>query len=480
MKYTQFAIFEITHECNLAAQHRFCPSMARIPTGDGAPLTDTLIVDIAVALYNQYGFAGMIGWHYYCEPMLAYDRIKRLTAAIREKAPQARFVLWSNGTGFPSDPCELRQWFDAVHITAYKPETAERISRALPEARVWNPAIDDRLDSQRAPREGRCYRMFTEFIVDAWGTVHGCCYDWRGEMPLGNLHTDGLDAVLDLWQATRARLVNVSGMTADAPPVCHRCPHKCSAVSNFDNDAHRRAVEALPWIEQQAQPAAKPWVIAVAYRMPVKRVRDFLKWNHEVFTASGAEVVIVVERPYSKLGNVRQVVFKEPMTVFSLCKTKNAGIQAALDAGAAGAVIASDIDIVYPPGAWSAMVNVAPGRAVVPLYLMASGYSVREDDYVTAPLATGTVAMHAQTWRDKGIRYNEQCKGYGSDDAILLRDIRNAGLPVNRCDGYPVYHIAHTEGTPQKEFAGRSDHWNRDSGFNPENFAENNRIFKEG
>lgn len=475
MMYTQFAIFEVTDRCNLARSHSWCPCATRKPTGT-QPMTDGEIVDAAVALYRDYGFGGMVGWHYYCEPLVARERMQRLMEAIREQWPAARFVLWTNGALLSDDARELHG-FDRVHITEYEPSNAIHYAARKMRAIVSAPAIDDRLDTARVGAGPRpCLRMFTEIIFDYWGTVHACCYDWRGAIPLGTLR-DGLPAVVDAWQSLRAELVAAGGMSDSAPAVCRACPHACLRLSEFDAAASARAMADGPVI--RAMHSAPPHVVAVAYRIPEHRVRAFCEWNAELFVRDNATVWMVVEREYDGLPAwVRQVVFSEPMPTFSLTRTKNAGIDAALESGATGAVIASDIDIAFTPRAWDECRAVRTGAAVVPMYRMADAFDTRESRYVLAPLATGTVAVHADTWRACGVRYEPGCVGYGSDDAILLRDLQRASVRLDRCGDVPVCHIAHQQGTPQVEFAGRTDHWGRDTGFNPENFAHNRKFYE--
>jgi len=100
----QLLVFEAGDGCNLACQHDKCPAH----TGDrwgadpAAYLTDEQIIDAAVTCITDYQFSGLVCWHYYNEPMLYIDRILRLSQAIRERAPEARFGLWTNGTICPT------------------------------------------------------------------------------------------------------------------------------------------------------------------------------------------------------------------------------------------------------------------------------------------------------------------------------------------------------------------------------------------
>lgn len=123
MKHTQFLIFEIGPDCNLACQHRErCPSgdpdrYGRLDTSE--LLGDDQIIN-SVKVAHELGFKGLIGWHYYNEPTLYWDRLTRLTNAIRGKVPAARFILWTNGTSLPNDLSELSV-FTQMWVSNYWP-----------------------------------------------------------------------------------------------------------------------------------------------------------------------------------------------------------------------------------------------------------------------------------------------------------------------------------------------------------------------
>jgi len=101
LRETQFLVFEAGDKCNLAEIHTKCPLHAgdRWRGGDiEEPMSDELIVSLAVRAHTDMGFAGIVCWHYYSEPCISIDRIHRLALAIREQVPDARFGLWTNGT----------------------------------------------------------------------------------------------------------------------------------------------------------------------------------------------------------------------------------------------------------------------------------------------------------------------------------------------------------------------------------------------
>jgi hypothetical protein len=439
-------------------------------------MSDDAIVVFAYEA-SKAGFTGLFGFHYYNEPLCAWGRVKRLIDRIKGAVPKARFVLWTNGLAVPDDRGELAV-FEQINVTDYTGVKAGL--QDLPGNVVWRPVAPDGRREVKPlgfPKLTPCRRMYTEMIIDYFGTVHACCHDWRGTIPLGNAGLEPPESIIEKWQTTRA---NVTGrvMGPHAPKTCLHCPSRTQIVTTFDNESSRRAREEVASV---LPPASSGFiaVTAVAFRIPEQRVRDFMTWNRDAFAACDAYVVLVVEEPYDlkDFENVEQVRYTEPMKVFSLCATKNCGIRRAAEmSGNHGVIAATDIDVAIPPATLENMRCLPWGKAHIPLYVMADSYDSRDGADVTAPKATGTVSMHAGHWQQ--VQYDERCVGYGSDDAILVKDIQGLGVEiVGRHER--VFHIAHQQGTCQKEFAGRADHWGRDSGFNPENFEHNGVFYAE-
>lgn len=485
MQYVQFLILELTPECPLGAKHTWCPNTHpdRFKRG-GHPLTEDKAIDIAVEAYTEHGFTGMVGFHYYNEPMAGFDKIKRVMSGILEAVPQARFVLWSNGLCIPHD---LQEYgiFDQLNFTDYgNKEKLNEIAAAVPNVKIWGKCVDNRMTEKRVKVGGACFRVFVEFIVDFMGWVHLCCYDWRGKAAVANVHDMPFSEIVKKWQNIRNALVHHTGVHHTAPGYCRQCWWKKEFLPSFVPDVHRRISADLQHIRTLVLPdgvssaSGTPVVVAVAYRIPQHRVTNFLEWNRELFAKS--TVVLVVEDNYDIPDDypttVAQLKYDEPMEMFSLTRTKNAGLALASRLAPDSVIICTDIDIVFPANTWRLLTGVAQGTAGVPLYLMAHSYAERDSKYDPAPKATGTIAMLAEDWEN--IRYDERCQGYGSDDAILLQDLHAAGIFVDRFNNEPVYHIAHIENTCQREFKGRTDHWNRDTGFNKENFGHNGQFYR--
>jgi hypothetical protein len=252
MKYTGYLIFEIGKTCNLGKLHAECPNLnpdrfSRIISDQTVP--DSLVVELAAEAYQVHGFRGRIGWHYYNEPLMAEARMWRLMDAIDARVP-ARYTLWTNGTRWPKKPENLAR-FEEVHVTDYgitdQPVDREAWRQVVPHVQFQSWRLDDRVTVDPQDSLYPCRRMFTEFIVDYYGNVHLCCYDWRGVGSPGNIHRDSLPELVNRWQAIRD---NISGsmMTPDAPEVCRRCAMRCGItrfVPEVAEDAARYA-RALP------------------------------------------------------------------------------------------------------------------------------------------------------------------------------------------------------------------------------------------
>ena len=241
MNLTQYAIFEICTECNLGDVHPKCPNRhpqryGTLPTD--TPVSDDQIVELVTALYRDYGFQGHIGWHYYNEPLIAAARMWRLMDRLGTEVPEASFTLWTNGTLLPED-CSQFIRFTEIHVTNYgmrdRPiRNLRALQATMPGVHYHRGHLDDRLHAQGKDRPGGggCNRMLTEFIVDYWGNVHLCCYDWAGTGSIGNVHDDGLGGIVRDWQEARIRVAGKT-MVVDALPTCRRCKMRSQHIPQF-------------------------------------------------------------------------------------------------------------------------------------------------------------------------------------------------------------------------------------------------------
>ena len=257
-------------------------------------------------------------------------------------------------------------------------------------------------------------------------------------------------------------------------------------------------------------------VVFVAYGcVPKERLTAHFDWNNRIYWGSKATIYVVVDCVAKALpsaafrhvdvkllrydaadlptidevdltvevdGELLEIVpaIGRDGRLFSLTKTKNFGIQRALDDGA-DVIICTDVDIAFSPVAWDTMCEVEMGQAIMPVYHLCKNFENRHQEPSRVDHGmTGTTAMVAEHWRK--IQYDERCVAYGADDGILLRDIRRAGIqlipPRRKFPIAPVvWHVDHTlAAVDNVPGGGRPDCWGRAEGFNPDNFEANRKL----
>jgi hypothetical protein len=249
VRFTGYLILENCLTCNLGKLHTKCPNMhpdrfKHLSSGKAVP--DAKLIEIARDMYRMCGFRGRVGFHAYNEPLMNEARLWRLTDGISSEVPEARYTLWTNGTRWPKKPENLAR-FEEIHVTDYgiadQPVDREAWRQVVPHVQFQLWRLDDRVTVEPQDSLYPCRRMFTEFIVDYYGNVHLCCYDWRGVGSPGNIHTDSLTDLVKRWQAIRES-ISGSMMTPEAPEVCRRCAMRCGItrfVPDVAEDAARYA-----------------------------------------------------------------------------------------------------------------------------------------------------------------------------------------------------------------------------------------------
>jgi hypothetical protein len=225
MNKTQLVILEISETCNRGSEHKLCPNAHPERwkhTAHRKPVPDELLVDIAVKAYAM-GFVGMVAFHHYCEPLMEWPRLRRVIMAIRERAPQSRFLLWTNGDLFPDDLSEFTGLFSMLCVTNYAGRDMARLSAVCKNIHLISTKLDWRLNPPpHYGREPHCIRPYLEIIIDYFGSVRTCCMDWRGETSIGNVHDTPFDDLWKLWLERRDKLASTP-MVEDAPQRCLSC-----------------------------------------------------------------------------------------------------------------------------------------------------------------------------------------------------------------------------------------------------------------
>ena len=245
----QIIEFELGKECNLGHEHKDCPNTSPLRY-EGLPtwreLDDDTIVDIARRAYRDLGFTGFIGWIYYNEPLMQADRMFGLMNRIQLAVPEAKFMLWTNGTLIPED-CESYKQFSTIIISGYNEDSVRGMQRLKDSgvSATWieNPTFDNRLVTDLVPRDKYvpCIRPFVEFIIDNYGNTHLCCYDWKGKATWGNVHSEPFEVLANRWRKDILPKIAGTSMAGDAPAACRNCTNRWSKHQMHDSAIIARA-----------------------------------------------------------------------------------------------------------------------------------------------------------------------------------------------------------------------------------------------
>lgn len=260
----QVLSLEMGLACNLGHLHPQCPNSLGADRYAALPrdrrLADADIVKTAQTFYADYDFRGWVNFSFYNEPTLELERLFRLVDAVRDVAPEVKFMLLTNGTRLP-EKVEPFKVFDWIGVTDYgNTETpdpirllalidAVGIGHYTPEPRgvfVLKGKLDRRMRGLGTDRsDSPCVYPFKDLTIDAFGNAHLCCFDWRGQANLGNVITDGVPEVLTRWERV-VRSISGAKMTEDAPASCTCCQAiRFQRLDGLDVRAKRAAEEWL-------------------------------------------------------------------------------------------------------------------------------------------------------------------------------------------------------------------------------------------
>jgi len=224
---TQLLTFEIGRECNYSGIHDLCP--VNVMTRKDQAITDEMIIDTACKAYLELGFEGLISWNFYNEAMLHQQRILGLMVTIREKVPQSRFFMWTNGSIVTSD--DRMKLFERIHITNYEKRTFEELAARgyyNIHTRMEGQELDHRMTNHYGEENNTpCFQLLDSFTFGNDGEVYACCLDWMNEIKIGNLFDSSLEE-LELKRWEYCKQVCGKQMTDKAHMRCRACAWKVS------------------------------------------------------------------------------------------------------------------------------------------------------------------------------------------------------------------------------------------------------------
>ena len=271
MKCLSLICFELGKACNLGQLHPKCPNLnlerfAKLDTSK--ELDDETIIECAIKAYKNYNFQGFIAWHYYNEPCLQKERMHSLMKKIKENVPESRFLLWTNGTKIKE--VDLHD-FDYIIISSYfgnDDEIQEALNKYQKIGYIWhNPTFDDRLESRNVEANlCPCIQILESFTLDAYGNHHPCCYDWQGELSVGNVFKAGFDELVARSKKLTESLLH---MTNDTHDKCLKCKHK-NRVVMYDNKIGQEIAQRTGI--QNFKSDCVPWTVVMwdDYSLPIK------------------------------------------------------------------------------------------------------------------------------------------------------------------------------------------------------------------
>jgi hypothetical protein len=222
----QAIAFEISVGCPLATLHAgVCPisDPHRWDNLDTSrPITDDIIIRSCVSAYDDMGFRGWITWHYFNEPLLAFDRIEHLIRTLRSLIPTFRTEVSTSGEVLPNDLSRLR-CFDRIRLKNYRGHNHSKLDAIHPRVEYDDhPYLDNRMSIPPSLSSSRCRRLFDEMPIDHYGNGHICSGDWRGVVKIGNIWDIGITGVATNYIAIRD-IISQEPMPATAPEHCRMC-----------------------------------------------------------------------------------------------------------------------------------------------------------------------------------------------------------------------------------------------------------------
>lgn len=234
MQYTQLLAFEVTDLCNRGHEHKSCPNKNPLRwkySRSSVPVPDEKVVEIALKMHSG-GFKGCICFHHYCEPLMDWPRVKRLTTLIRTAIPESKFILWTNGDLFPEDLTDYCDIFSGLIITNYANRNLDRLKAVCQNLYTVGPGLDWRVEPPKHSGRERCVRPYLEFVVDYFGNVRPCCMDWQGELSIGNAQETPFEELWGRWVALRKQL-STPQMDIQSPIRCLTCGTRFNDVAGY-------------------------------------------------------------------------------------------------------------------------------------------------------------------------------------------------------------------------------------------------------
>ena len=186
---------ELSGMCPLSKAHSHkCPNIR----GNGCvTLGSDLIYRVLGAFPKSW--QGEIGFHMYNDPSVD-PRLFLIASKVRSILPAAFLDVWSNGLYLT--PTLIQEGIDIgidkFHITAYSDDVYNMVYglQGVVVNRRQDNEFDDRLtlytrEKNTSPKI--CLAPFNQLIINRYGKIGLCCFDWGNSITFGDLYTESLE-----------------------------------------------------------------------------------------------------------------------------------------------------------------------------------------------------------------------------------------------------------------------------------------------
>lgn len=232
---------EIGKHCNLKCA--YCPN-AHLPEEEEQWIAPKLFDRILEQL-AEMGFAGQFSFHLYNEPLL-HPGLEDLVRAVRERLPQARPVVFTNGMFLDDEryrrllEAGVERFIVTQHGPYRLPPRQQQI--LLTPERLRLTSRGGLLGNLEAPLRRPCYAPMEMLIITCHGEVLQCFEDARNRRVMGNMQ---YQTIRDIWAGSVFRQARADLELGDR----HLIPDLCALCDNQDYPEPEMTMEVtcIPW-----------------------------------------------------------------------------------------------------------------------------------------------------------------------------------------------------------------------------------------
>jgi radical SAM protein with 4Fe4S-binding SPASM domain len=226
---------EIGNRCNL--QCTYCPNSV-LPKEEEQWIAPELFEQIVEQL-AEMGFTGTFSFHLYNEPLLHHG-LEDMVRNVREKLPQARPVLFTNGILLDNDRYQrlmeagMARFIVTQHGNYRLPQRPRQTLQTPEHLLLSNRGgLLGKLD---APLQSPCYATMEMLIISCKGEVLHCFEDALKRRVMGNLKKQNIREIWFSDGFRQARTELTQGKRHLFPDLCALCDNQDYPMSEMTAD----------------------------------------------------------------------------------------------------------------------------------------------------------------------------------------------------------------------------------------------------